>query len=449
MKKLIKDPVYPELLKIAGPIALHNLVINSLSFIDTFMIGRLGETEIAAVGIGNQLFFLYSLVLFGIGSGCGVFVSQYWGKKDFNGIRRSAGLGVVFGLTAALPFLFLSLLIPVQITSIFSTDISVITPGAEYLKIVSLSYIFSSVSIIFAQVQRSIEKPAVPLLVSLCALGINTILNYLFIFGKAGFPAWGVKGVAIATVISRFIECLLMISIVFFNRKNPLNGKLKDFISFPEGFFPRFIRTTAPVIINELFWSLGMTVYKAVYGRLGTDSLASVNITEAIMNLMFVALIGSGFGTAVITGKKIGEQKYDEARRNGAKFVKLAFIEGLIMAAVTLLLCRKLPSAFNVSQHVKDNASILIIIYAALLPFKSFNIHTIVGVFRGGGDTLFAACAEISGVWVVGVVLALITGLWLRMPVYFVFAFVNCEEIYKFLVGAWRMASGKWLHDVT
>jgi putative MATE family efflux protein len=448
-KNYFSDPVYGNLLKIAGPVALHNLIISSLSFVDTFMIGQIGEVEIAAVGIGNQLFFLYTLLLFGIGSSCGIFVSQFWGKKDVGKIRQTTGLSILLGLAGSVPFGAVSFFFPEELIGIFSTDAAVISFGAEYLKVVAVSYVFSAVSITMAQVQRSLERAKLPLYVSLISLGLNTILNYLFIFGKAGFPSWGVKGVALATAISRLVECLVMLLLVYTNKNNPAAGSLREMTGFSKDFLKRFLKTASPVIINELFWALGMTVFKIVYGRMGTSSLAAVNIAEAVMNLMFVALMGSATGASVLTGKKIGEGDYKVARENGRKFVHLAVAEGIIIGLITMALSGILPSGFNVSDALKSDATKIIFIFGIFIPFKSFNIHTIVGIFRGGGDTLYAALVEILGVWGVGVTLAFFTGLYLGLPIYLVYLFVSLEEVMKFIFTTTRVASGKWLHDLT
>ncbi|MDC7226112.1 MAG: MATE family efflux transporter [Spirochaetales bacterium] len=445
----LKNEIYISLFKIAAPVALQNLIISSLSFVDTLMIGQLGEVEIAAVGIGNQLFFLYTLLLFGIGSASGIFVSQFWGKKDYASIRKTSGLSVLLGLAGALPFSFLSLIIPEKLVGIFSTDREVIRLGADYVSVVAVSYLFSAVVITMSQVQRSIEKANLPFIVSAVSLGMNTLLNWLLIFGKAGFPALGVSGAAIATAVARGVECILLIVLIYNGRENPAAGTFREMTGFSADFLKRFIKTASPVIINELFWALGMTVFKVVYGRMGTSALASVNIAEAVMNLMFVAMIGSSTGTAVLTGKKIGEGDYDGARRNGRSFIKFALIEGIVIALICAAFSGILPRGFNVDDSLKQSASIIILIFSAFLPFKSFNIHSIVGIFRGGGDTLFAAVTEIAGVWGVGVVLAFITGIYLELPVYIVYAFVSLEEVVKSVICMMRVRSEKWVHDLT
>ena len=451
--KRITDPfnetIFRDLFRIAAPVALQNLVISSLSFVDTLMIGQLGEQEIAAVGIGNQLFFLYMLLLFGIGSASGIFVSQFWGKKDYASIRRTSGLSMALGLIGALPFTAASLFLPEHLVGIFSTDGEVIALGAEYTRVVGVSYLFSGIVITMSQVQRSVERAGLPFIVSVISLGTNTLLNYLLIFGKAGLPMLGVKGAAIATAIARGLECVLLLLIIYGKGDNPAAGRFRELLGFTRTFFRSFMKTAAPVILNELFWALGMTVFKVVYGRIGTSALASINIAEAVTNLMFVVLIGSSTGTSVLTGKKIGEGDFSGARNNGRKFVRLAILESILVAIVCIILSPLLPRGFNVPEEIKQTAGRLIFIFAVFLPFKSFNLHTIVGVFRGGGDTLFAAVTEISGVWFVGVVLALVTGIWLGLPIHIVYIFVNLEEVVKSLVCLPRLRSGKWVHDLT
>lgn len=446
---MIKNSIYRDLYKIAAPVALHNLVISSLSFVDTLMIGQLGGVEIAAVGIGNQLFFLYMLLLFGIGSASGVFISQYWGKKDYRNIKRTTGLSISLGIIGALPFAVCSFLIPEQLIKVFSTDPEVIRLGAEYLRVIAVSYLFSAVTITMAQVQRSLERANLPFIVSAAALGLNTVLNYLFIFGKAGFPALGVKGVGIATAISRAVEGFLIILIVYLSRENPAAGRVNELLDFSISFLRKFTKTAWPVIVNELLWALGMTVFKVVYGRMGTDALAAVNIAESVMNLMFVALIGSATGASVLTGKKIGEGNFKEARANGRIFIRLSIAEGIIIALLAVSFSWILPEGFNVADELKRSATRIILMFAFFLPFKSYNLHTIVGIFRGGGDTFAAALIEFAGVWGVGVTLAFVSGLWLGLPVYLVYAFVSLEEVVKSVLNTIRFRSGKWLHDLT
>ncbi|MDC7127403.1 MAG: MATE family efflux transporter [Spirochaetales bacterium] len=449
MQKKLNRTLYTELFKIALPVALNNLVISSLSFVDTLMIGQLGEVEIAAVGIGNQLFFLYTLLLFGIGSASGIFVSQFWGKKDYSKIKKTSGLSVCLGLVAASPFVICSLLIPEQIVSVFTKDDKVIVLGAEYIKTVGISYIFSSVSITMAQVQRSLERPMLPFLVSLIALGLNTTLNYFFIFGKAGFPMLGVKGVALATTISRFVECVVMLILIYKGKENPAAGSFRELFGFKVDFLKKFAVTAAPVILNEMFWALGMTVYKIVYGRMGTESLASVNIAESITNLLFIVIMGSATASAVLTGKKIGQGDYTSARKNGGKFLKLSLLEGIVVAFIGIAFSNILPNGFNVSPELKNNARLIIIVFSLYMPFKAFNTHTIVGILRGGGDTLFAAVIEIAGVWGVGVVLAVLTGLVFNFQIHIVYSFVCIEEVVKAIITLIRFKTGKWVHDLT
>ena len=355
---------------------------------------------------------------------------------------------MVLGLIVALPFSALSFLIPETLVGLFSTDDRVIELGAEYVRTVAVSYLFSAIVMTMSQVQRSLERARLPFIVSVVSLGLNTLLNYLLIFGRAGLPAMGVAGAALATAIARVIESLLLMLLIY-RGDNPAAGSLKELTGFTGGFFRKFIKTAYPVILNEMLWALGMTVFKVVYGRMGTGALASVNIAEAVMNLMFVAMIGSSSATAVLTGKKIGEGSYDEARTNGKKFTRLAIAEAVVIALICAALHRVLTLPFNVSGDIRTSAARIILIFSFFLPFKSYNLHTIVGIFRGGGDTLYAAIIEVSGVWGVGVVLAFVTGILLGLPVHLVYAFVSLEEVFKSVLTHRRVGTGKWVHDLT
>jgi putative MATE family efflux protein len=215
--------------------ALQSLLMFSLNMIDTVMIGQLGETEIASVALGNQVFFVLLLFFYGITTGTAVFTAQYWGKKDIPGIRRAMGLCIITASGGAVLVTLFSFVKPEWILVVFSKDPAVIRLGSDYLRIVCLSYVLSAVSMSFAMVLRSVERPKIPLLVTFISLVLNTALNYLLIFGKLGFPAMGVKGAALATAISRFVEFSVLLAIVY-RRKTPLAGRFGEFLDISTAF---------------------------------------------------------------------------------------------------------------------------------------------------------------------------------------------------------------------
>ncbi len=428
--------------------ALQSLLMYSLNMIDTLMIGQLGETEIASVALGNQVFFVLMLFFYGITTGTAVFTAQYWGKKDIPGIRRAMGLCIVTAACGAILVTLSSVLKPGWILAVFSQDIKVIDLGSDYLRIVCLSYLLSAVSMSFAMVLRSVERPKLPLLVTFISLVLNTALNYLLIFGKLGFPALGVRGAAIATAISRFVEFVLLLIIVYW-KETPLAGRIGEFLDISSAFARQYFRITIPVVLNEVGWALGFTMYKVVFARMGTEVIAAVNIAENVTNLFLVVVHGTSNACAVMIGNLLGSGEDRKAYNYAVRFSILGPIIGVIIGFVLILFSGWVPLLFRVSQSVRNITHTILILHALVTPFDVFNWQLIVGILRSGGDTRFSMLMEIGTIWGFGVPLAFVAGLVLHQSVVVVFFLVRSEEIVKFVVGIFRLLSKKWVRNVT
>ena len=282
---------YSSLVAIAIPISLKALLQNFVNMLDTIMIGRLGSVEIAAVGLGNQIFFILNMILFGITSGGGVFIAQFWGKKDIGGIRKSLGLMTVIAIFTSVVFTILGLFIPHKMISLYSPDPQVIQVGGTYLRYVCLSYIPTAISFSITLALRSTERVKLPLVCTAISLSINVIANYLLIF-VAGL---GVKGAAIATIIARIIELFILV-IWSYSHKYEICGKLKEHLSYNKNFVFKYIKIALPVIINETFWGLGTSVYNAIFAHAGTNAFTAYSITGTISQLTWVFCMGFGNG---------------------------------------------------------------------------------------------------------------------------------------------------------
>ncbi len=439
---------YRALVSVSGPIMLQNFLISSLSFIDTLMIGQLGSVQIAGVGLANQVFFLTILFFFGIGSGASIFIAQYWGKGDTASIHAAMGVALTTSFIGAAAVSTVSMLLPHHVMSIFSTDPQVIELGASYLRIVALSYLFTSISFIFSTSLRSMRMAKYPLVSTACSLTVNVLLNYLLIFGKFGFPAMGVRGAALATVISRGLELVIILSLTY-GKRTPAAGVLRVFFSYDRKFVKKFFRTAFPVICNELVWSLGMVVYKIVYARMGTEVIASANVSEAIQSLFFVIYIGTGNGSAVLIGNKIGSREYDTARRYARRFLLLPVLAGLFIGILMAICAPLVTRAFNIEQEIIQITIRSLRVLALLIPIRGLTIHLIIGVLRSGGDTTFSFILELTSVWGIGVPIVLFAGLVLNLPIYYVYLLLGFEEVFKAAAGILRFRSGKWLNDLT
>ena len=439
---------YRSLFALAIPIMLQNLVNSLVNMLDTIMIGRLGTVEIAAVGLGNQIFFLYNLFLFGICSGGAIFTAQFWGKGDIPGIRKNMGFCMTLSLITAVFFTLTSLLIPEKLIHIYSRDEAVIRAGAAYLKTVSLSFIPFAVSLVFTLTLRSVEKVRLAIVTTLIALSINGVLNYLFIFGAGSIPAMGVEGAALATVISRIVETIVMVTVTYMLKYVPA-GSLRELFGFSRYYPLQFFRITLPVIFNEMFWSLGITIQNVIFARTHTDAIAAFNITGTVSQLTWVLFIGLGNGVAVLIGKKIGERDEKTARDYASRIVRFAPLLAVGAVVVLFPISRLLPLVFNVNPETLKAASQMFIILCCSYPFKAFNMSMVVGVCRAGGDTVFCVVYDIAVMWIVTLPLAALAGFVLGAPVWVIYFCLVMEDPLKAILGLWRFRSGRWLHNVT
>ena len=318
-ERLLPPHFSRTLLTIALPIILQNLMQSLVNMLDTIMVGRLGAVAIAAVGLGNQIFFLLNMILFGMASGAAIFVAQYWGKKDIGGIRRTLGLALTLATVVAMLFTLAAVVAPSFLIGLYSDDPLVVAEGGRYLRVVAFSYLFTAISFVFAQAFRSTEHVRLPMVATLISLVANGLLNYLLIFGVGFFPAMGVLGAALATVISRAIEFCILLTVAY-RKQYEAAAPLRDFLSFDWSFVARYIRIALPVILNETFWGLGVTLNNAIFAHAGTDAISAFNICNTVSQLTWVFFIGTGSAAAIIIGKQIGAGNQQAAIKSADTF---------------------------------------------------------------------------------------------------------------------------------
>lgn len=435
------------LFTLALPISLQNLLTCSMSFIDILMIGQLNETAIAAVGIANQFVFMFIVIQYGIHSGVSIFTAQYWGKKDTTRIKHLSGMGIMAGLVVAALFSFGALVVPSAMMSLFSKDAAVVSLGAGYLRIVGISFAASAVIFSFMSNLRSMGFVKVPMVASMVAVSLNIFLNYVLIFGNLGFPALGVTGAAIATCIAKLVESIVIIGIVY-GRGYPLAGPLKEMFSFDFRFFKQVFHTCWPVFLNEVFWVTGISLYKLVYARMGTQSIAAVNIVSSIEELMYIPFFGIFHGGSIMIGNSIGQGRAQDAFKYGQFLLISQFIMALAAGGLMILFRGPILSFYNISDLAYANAYTLMLVAGLVFWLKTTNFTNIVSVMRGGGDTRFGFLLDLTGVWCIGVPIAFFAAFYLELPIYWVMALVAIEEIYKLAVGIPRFLSRKWVKDL-
>ena len=311
---------YNTLLRLAIPIATQQLVMNALNAVDVLMVGQLGETAVAAVGLAGQVFFLMTLFLFGVGSGAAIFSAQFWGRGDLANVRRILGLALILAVSGSALFSLVAILAPAWVLSIYTHDPAVIAEGSPYLRVVGLCYVPTAISVTYAIILRSTRQVKVPMVVSVSALSLKTILAYILIFGYFGAPAMGIMGAAVATVVARFVECIAMLTITYW-RKLPAAAKLAEMLDINRALVGRFLRTATPVILGEIMWSLGITIYTGIYARIGTGPLAAVSIASTIEGVAIVPFIAMANAAAIMLGNRIGADKITDAMDYAWRFI--------------------------------------------------------------------------------------------------------------------------------
>jgi putative MATE family efflux protein len=445
---MFKDKAFiAPFLRIALPIALQNLFISSLGIIDTIMVGGLGETAIAAVGLANQVFFLLNFALFGINSGAAIYTAQYWGARDIAGIRRVLGVCLGLGLGMCVLFTTVALAFPVQALSFYSADPEVIRLGSAYLGIVGFSYLASTLSLCYVTILRTTGVIRFPVIVGIATLCLNTSLNYLLIYGRFGFPQMGVAGAALATSIARILECLAVLAYAYLSR-SPAAASPRELAAHEPGFLAKYFKVTGPVVVNEVMWSLGTSLYSAIYAHVGTEAVAAYNVAITILNLASVLFTGISAACGVLVGNAIGagdtESAYQHARRSLILGGGLALVIG-----VAVFLTRDFTlSVYNLTESGAQAARDVLGVLCIAVIYRAFNPTIIVGILRSGGDTRFSAVLDVSAVWVVALPLAYLGAFVLELPIAWVVLCVLSEGLYKMAIGLYRVITRKWINNL-
>ncbi|MBU5424822.1 MATE family efflux transporter [Tissierella pigra] len=448
MKKTLKDKqFFLAILTLVIPITLQNLISSSLNMVDNLMIGRLGENSIASVGLVNQYFFIFTLCLAGINAGAGIFMSQFWGRKDISNIRKMLRLDIILGLVASIIFFIPAALFPSSIMRIFTKDIEVVTLGIKYLRIISITFVLTGITQSYSTVLRCIGIAKPPMYGSLIGVLTNAFLNWILIFGHFGFPTMGVAGAAIATSIARVVE-MIVIVIAAYKSNSIISNKDKENVEFDFNFVKMYFKTSYSVILNELVWSVGLSVYSIIYAKIGIREVASMQIANTINNMFMVLSMGLANAAAIMIGNKIGAGEEEVAIDYSTKLGILAPIVGLIMGISLWVSAPMVVGLFNINKDTLNMTITVLRIMAVAAPLKFFNVLMIVGVFRGGGDTTYSMLVQLGTVWCFAIPAGFIAAVYFKMPLEKVFFVITLEEVLRVFFEAKRLKSKKWIRNV-
>ncbi|QSX05200.1 MATE family efflux transporter [Sedimentibacter sp. zth1] len=446
-RKLDKE-FYKLLIVVAIPIIIQNLISIGLNMVDSIMIGKLGVNPLAAVGLANRIYFIFSMICFGIFSGSSIFIAQYWGVKDIKNIKKVFGINIFLGTALSLVSTIVVLIFSKQILSIFSSDNSVVEQGVDYLRIICFSYIFTALSFAASFNSRAIHKLRIPTLISAIAIMINTFLNYLLIYGKFGFPEFGVKGAAIATFIARIIEFIFMFLYIYKSKNHPLAATFKEMLSWDITMLKNVIKTSFPVIVSESSWALGTTVYYIAYGIIGPSAIAVVQVAYIINDLFQSMFLGVGNAASVILGNEIGKNNLEKAENYSKKLIKITFILNIVVSIALILVRNIIVDIYNFDSNTSIMLEKSLIVFALFTTPKMFTYVFICGILRSGGDTKYCMTVELITIWLIGVPLAFFGVLVLKLPLHWVLTLVFSEEIIKLFIIVKRYKTKNWLNNL-
>ena len=416
---------------IAVPVGLQSMLQSSFSMIDQLMVGQLGSTAVSAVEVAGRPAFIYSVVLGAAGAITGIMISQYLGMEDRKMADRSLSVNLAAAAALALLFTVLCLLFPGQIVGLYiRDDPAVLAAGQDYLTCILWTYLPMGVSSILAVMVRCLGRAVWPLAAGITSAAVNTGLNYGLIFGHCGFPALGVTGAAMASVIAELVNMLLMLVIFCLVR---LRGH-RDFrfsLSLGAGGYRQYLLILLPILATELLWSLGQSVNTFIYGHLERGDLAAMSMTGPIQGLFIGALSGVSQAAGILIGKRLGAGEYEKAYQESKKLVRYGAVGSLLLSALLIGLRWAYVPLYKVEPGVREAAAKLLLAFAVLAPVKVANMILGGGVVRSGGKTAYIMVIDIVGTWLVGVPLGLASAFLFRLPVEWVYFILSQEELVR------------------
>lgn len=430
------------------PMALQNLINTGVSACDVFMLGKVGETALSASSLARQVQYIMSLFLFGLTSGATVLTAQYWGKSDKKTIERILAMGMCMAVAVTAIFTLVSLLMPETLIRIFTNESEVIREGVKYLRIVAFSYIAIGITDVYLYIMRSVERIKVATAVYLSSLICNVILNAVFIFGMFGCPAMGIRGAALATLLARILELILVIGYAkIYNRE--ILFRMKYFFHMDSGLLKDFLVCAVPVILNEVLWGIANSASTAILGHMGSAAVAANSVAQVTKEMSMVVSFGISNAAAIYLGKTIGEKKYQHARAYAERFVKLSILLGIGSAVIILLSSQMIIMVMAMTPLTKDYLRFMMCVMAYYAVAQTLDETVIVGIFRSGGDTRFGLIIDLTAMWGCSVLLGAAAAFVFHCSVPVVYALLMSDELVKIPIIWGRYKNCSWIRNIT
>ena len=440
-----KRSLRKEIVRLALPIALQQFMTALVGACDAIMLGKLSQDAMSAVSLATQVTFVFNLFMFAFMAGENMFVAQYYGKGDYTGISQVFSLVTKICGCIAVVFLAGTLFFPEQLMRILTNEETLIVLGSEYLRVIGISYVFSGIAQTFLAIMKNCGAVNMSTLINGVMVILNIVLNAVFIFGLSGFPKMGIKGAALATVLATVVQFLWSVGYVLC-RIRAVKFSLR---SCEKKLFGRFWQKTVPLLINNLAWGIGFSMYSVIMGHLGTDAVAANGIANISKNLVVCFCLGLGNAGSIIVGNRLGADRLQEAKEAGGTLTRTAIIAGVVSGLVLIALSPFITKMVDLTPTARGYLQKMLLISSYYIAGKSVNCMTIGGIFAAGGDSKFGMLCDSVTLWCIIVPLGCICAFILKLPVMVVYFVLNLDEIIKLPVVYKHYKKYKWIKNLT
>jgi len=440
-----KRSLRKEIVRLALPIALQQFMTALVGACDAIMLGKLSQDAMSAVSLATQVTFVFNLFMFAFMAGENMFVAQYYGKGDYTGISQVFSLVTKICGCIAVVFLAGTLFFPEQLMRILTNEKTLIVLGSEYLRVIGISYVFSGIAQIFLAIMKNCGAVNMSTMINGVMVILNIALNAVFIFGLSGFPKMGIKGAALATVLATVVQFLWSVGYVLC-RIRAVKFSLR---SCEKKLFGRFWQKTVPLLINNLAWGIGFSMYSVIMGHLGTDAVAANGIANISKNLVVCFCLGLGNAGSIIVGNRLGADRLQEAKEAGGTLTRTAIIAGIVSGLVLIALSPFITKMVDLTPTARGYLQKMLLICSYYIAGKSVNCMTIGGIFAAGGDSKFGMLCDSVTLWCITVPLGCICAFILKLPVMVVYFVLNLDEIIKLPVVYKHYKKYKWIKNLT
>ncbi|MBO5462856.1 MAG: MATE family efflux transporter [Clostridia bacterium] len=456
LKKYFGDKnFYKTVMSVAVPIMIQNFITNFVSMLDNLMVGSLGTEQMSGVSIVNQLIFVFNLAVFGALSGAGIFTAQFFGKNDPDGIRYTIRYKVIVTLLLFGVAIFIFNVFEEPLINMFlhesdaNADVALTLEFAKkYLKTILWGIFPFCVAQIFSSTLRETGETVAPMVAGFIAVLTNCLFNWVLIFGKLGFPQLGVQGAAIATNISRYVECAVIIVFVILKRKKftYFKGVFRSF-GIPKKVFKDITVKGMPLLFNEFFWSLGMSLLSVAYSLHGIDVVAGYSISSTVMNLANIAFISLGSSIGIIIGKQLGANEFEKAYDTDRKLITFSVVLSIGIGVIVFLISDKIPLLYNVSDASKEYAAFFIKVCSIFIPVHAF-ANASYFTIRSGGKTLVTFLMDSVFIMCINVPVAFALFYAFHLSIWVIFPIVQAIDIIKVIIGMTLVKKKVWLNNI-